>query len=1265
LEIGYFTFPFIGRFRLFWVTSTTFLSFPYSLSGAPSLMRLSILQIALALLLTSFMGNQVLAQQGRGCGTMEYLDAQMQSDPTLATRMAQEEFLLQQRIQNGLNSSNKTNIVYTIPVVVHVIWNNNDQNISDAQIQSQIDVLNEDFRRNNADKINTPSVFLPVAADAEINFCLASRDPNGAATTGITRTFTNAFSFNGQSSNTAIKTTAGGGRDPWPRASYLNIWVCNLGGGLLGYAQFPGGTASTDGVVINYSAFGRNGTAQSPYDLGRTGTHEVGHWLNLRHIWGDSNCGNDLVADTPTQQDKNYGCPSFPQFSCGNTGNANSEMFMNYMDYCNDNCLNTFTLGQKSRMQAVLATGGQRASLANSLGCLSPSATCQGQSTFSTTSGTVTDGSGAASYSNNLNCSFLIQPAGATSISLTFTAFSTEATNDVVRVYNGATTGAPLLGTYSGSNLPAVLNSTGGSMLITFTTNASVTSTGWSANYTSSLNTFCGNSTLTAAFGNFTDGSGTSNYKNNTNCAWLIQPPNAQKITLSFTSFATESGYDFVRVYRGTTTAAPLAATYSGSTLPTALTVNGNSMLVVFTSDTSINAAGWAAKYETVTCGFDSLTAQTDTITDGSGNSDYGNLSDCTWLIRPAGAHTITLNFLDFATELDYDTLFLYDGGNTNWPLLGAFTGTTLPPTLTSTNGRMFLRFKSDELVTAAGFRAVYTTNLVNQCSSSTTLSAPSGTFGDGSGAANYQNNVECRWLIAPVGATSITLNFSAFATENGYDSVYVYNGTTTTGTSLGKFTGTNLPSSVTSTTGAMLVIFRSDYAVSDQGFTASYTSNGVTTPYCTGTTTLTSTTGTVDDGSGSSDYYNNTNCSWLIQPTGANYVQLTFNSFATASGADAVRVYDGTSTAAPLLGTYSGTSLPSLITSTGNALFVAFITNTSGTAAGWDATYQGLNITYCSGTTNLTTTTGSLSDGSGTTANYPNNANCRWLIQVPGASNIQLTFATPFRVASGDFVEVYDGVNASGTNLGIFSGLNPPLAVTSSGNAMYVVFTTDASTTEAGWTANYTSTFPTPFCNGQTTVVTTTGTITDGSGAASYTNNTNCSWLIQPAGANKVNLNFTQFSLGAGDNVNVYDGATTAATNLGTFNGTSLPSALSSSGSSFLVTFASDASGVGAGFSANFTSQVTAVDPLTALRGLQVYPNPTNGVLHINGELPQATSLNATLYNLLGGKVLSQQLDAATRVDGELNLGSLPQGVYLLQISNGRETVQHRIIRQ
>ena len=299
----------------------------------------------------------------RTCGTMDKLQMEIAADPSREVSLRQLDKQTDEWIKNNQDYINSSKTLITIPVVVHVLYNTTAQNISDAQIFSQIAALNQDYRNLNADGANAPSVFQGLRADVEVEFCLATIDPNGATTTGITRTQTSSTSF--AMSGDPMKFSAQGGHDIWNRDKYLNFWVCNLSGGLLGYAQFPGGSASTDGVVILYTAFGTTGTAQAPYNKGRSATHETGHWLNLYHIWADDNGGcsqDDQVSDTPLQGDMNYGCPSFPQNTCGV-----DNMTMNYMDYTDDGCMYMFTTGQKARMVAAL--NGPRASLLTSTVC--------------------------------------------------------------------------------------------------------------------------------------------------------------------------------------------------------------------------------------------------------------------------------------------------------------------------------------------------------------------------------------------------------------------------------------------------------------------------------------------------------------------------------------------------------------------------------------------------------------------------------------------------------------------------------------------------------------------------------------------------------------------------------------------------------------------------------------------------------------------------------------------------------------------------------
>ncbi|MBI1315834.1 T9SS type A sorting domain-containing protein [bacterium] len=278
---------------------------------------------------------------------------------------------------NNLCANLKVELVYqpraviTIPTVVHVVYSTPTENISQAQIQSQIDALNEDFRRTNTNIATTPAAFRGGSDDVLIEFCLAEFDPQGNPSNGIVRKSTNQNSFN--IFNNGVKFDSQGGSNAWDPNRYLNLWVCDISGGILGYAQFPDeltSSPSTDGVVIDYQYFGRIGTATAPYNLGRTATHEVGHWLGLKHIWGDDNgsCnGSDGVQDTPNQDDETSGCPSFPVTNDACSPNYPGPMFYNYMDYSSDACLSMFTVGQAGIMDAVMFN--ERNALRTSNGC--------------------------------------------------------------------------------------------------------------------------------------------------------------------------------------------------------------------------------------------------------------------------------------------------------------------------------------------------------------------------------------------------------------------------------------------------------------------------------------------------------------------------------------------------------------------------------------------------------------------------------------------------------------------------------------------------------------------------------------------------------------------------------------------------------------------------------------------------------------------------------------------------------------------------------
>ena len=304
----------------------------------------------------------LVSAQKKECGTMEYLEYLKMQDLKLENLMLKNEQAMQNWIKTHPSSKSTKTTIITIPVVVHVVYNNSTENISTAQILSAIEIINKDYRRLNADTSATPSVFAALGADCGIEFCLATTDPNGNSTSGITRTATSQTSFSAGTytgviySDDGVKYTSQGGIDAWNTSQYLNIWVCDING-YNGYATFPGSPASSDGVVVDFTRFG-DFTAGSTSFMIRTASHEIGHWLNLNHTWGEnwlttSNCGDDFCNDTPTESAATYGCGTFPYnaFNACNSG-PNGEMYMNFMDYTD--CRNIFTQDQKTRMIAAI-----------------------------------------------------------------------------------------------------------------------------------------------------------------------------------------------------------------------------------------------------------------------------------------------------------------------------------------------------------------------------------------------------------------------------------------------------------------------------------------------------------------------------------------------------------------------------------------------------------------------------------------------------------------------------------------------------------------------------------------------------------------------------------------------------------------------------------------------------------------------------------------------------------------------------------------------
>jgi hypothetical protein len=298
------------------------------------------------------------------CSIDEYVQQQVNENTSLKTRLEEIDVFTRERINRstGVQRINGTPAIIKIPVVFHVLYHTPEQNIPLSTIELLIAALNRDFNKRNFDTTNTPLAFKPYAAAMDFEFKLATMDPYGAGTNGVIRKYT---PLNYWMSDDKMKFSSSYGDDAWDSKSYLNIWLCNMKD-VLGYSTFPGMDPSKDGIVLSFEdIFKARGTSHTRNDF-RTVVHEAGHWVNLYHIWGEGYCGDDKVDDTPKQSSYTPGCPSGVRISCSSA--APGDMYMNYMDFTDDACMNMFTMGQRQRARILFEPGGPRNSILSSKG---------------------------------------------------------------------------------------------------------------------------------------------------------------------------------------------------------------------------------------------------------------------------------------------------------------------------------------------------------------------------------------------------------------------------------------------------------------------------------------------------------------------------------------------------------------------------------------------------------------------------------------------------------------------------------------------------------------------------------------------------------------------------------------------------------------------------------------------------------------------------------------------------------------------------------
>uniref|UniRef100_A0AAX7U3F9 Cubilin n=1 Tax=Astatotilapia calliptera TaxID=8154 RepID=A0AAX7U3F9_ASTCA len=786
-------------------------------------------------------------------------------------------------------------------------------------------------------------------------------------------------------------------------------------------------------------------------------------------------------------------------------------------------------------------------------------------------------------YPHNKVCEWVInQPEGYV-VTLDFLSFDVEGGScryDYVEVRDGATSSSPLLGTFCGAEIPPRLQSTQRSMYIKFTTDSSVSNHGFEAAYDSAIEG-CGD-TLTSPSGTITSPGHPSSYPHGANCTWYINVSPGNLIRLTFESFNLEyhanCNFDYLEVYdNGTVQTGNKIGRYCGRSVPPSITSTDNQLTLLFVSDSSLNTEGFSASYISINATTDC--GQTFTTPTGSFSSPnypqyYPNSRDCIFKIIVDVNMQIMLNFTDFELEglhpsCSFDFVEIRDGGFETSPLIGKFCANQRPPVLMSHSNRLWVRFKSDTSVTRPGFMAHWDGT---QTGCGGTLTTASGAFSSPNYPLPYHPNTECYWNIRTNQGNKLLLSFSDFHLESNancyYDYVAVHDGNSSSAPQLAKLCGSDLPSTINSSSNELYVKLRTDSSVNAGGFLASYTSQ------CNSILISGKHRGVIESLNFPNNYPDNSQCSWTIQASGGNTVNYTFTAFqleATSAACtfDYIKLYDGPNQEAPLIGTFCGYTPPPAGSTTSSALNIVFRTDSTVSTSGFQMMwYQN----GCGG--DLSGPSGSFSSP-GYPNRYPDNRECIWYITTSAGSSITITiheFDVEYHQdCNYDVLEVYGGPDLSAPQLAkLCSTTSTPMHVSSTGNLLTVRFKSDAYVSGRGFNASWTEVQG--GCGGPVTAP--SGEIHSPLYPNSYPNNVDCSWVISVDPNHRVFLNFTDLDIEYHSSCNfdyIHDGPTSSSPLLGRVCGSSVPP-FTSTQNTIYVRFRSDSSGNHRGFSARFS---------------------------------------------------------------------------------------------
>nr|XP_020470999.1 cubilin [Monopterus albus] len=789
-------------------------------------------------------------------------------------------------------------------------------------------------------------------------------------------------------------------------------------------------------------------------------------------------------------------------------------------------------------------------------------------------------------YPHNKVCEWVInQPEGYVVI-FNFLSFDIEGAScifDFVEIRDGSTSSSPLLGKFCGVAIPPRQQSTQRSMYIRFKTDSSISNYGFEAAYGSALEG-CGG-TLTTPSGIIRSPGHPNTYPHGANCTWYISVAPGNLIRLSFQSFNleyhTNCDFDYLEVYdNGTVQPGNKIGRYCGRSVPPSITSTDNLLTLLFVSNSDLATEGFSASYvsinATTDCG-QTFTSPTGTFSSPNYPDLYPNNRECIFKIIVEVNMQIMLNFTTFELEgypppCSFDFVEIRDGGYETSPLIGKFCGSQRPPVLVSHSNRLWVKFRSDTVITQHGFVAHWDGT---QTGCGGTLTTESGAFSSPNYPLPYHPNAECYWNIRTSHGNQLLLSFSDFHLESSsgcsYDYLAVYDGNSSHAPELAKLCGSQLPSTINSSTHQLYVKLRTDSVINAGGFLASYTTK------CDGMLISGRHRGIVESLNFPNNYPANTLCSWTIQGSSGNTINYTFTAFqleATSSSCtyDYVKLYNGPSEQAPLIGTFCGSTPPPASNTTSSALTMVFKTDSTVFMSGFQMMwYQN----GCGG--DHSGPSGSFSSP-GYPNRYPENRECIWYISTAAGSSVTLTiheFDVEFHQnCNYDVLEVYGGPDMTAPQLAkLCTTTSRPMQVSSTGNMLTVRFKSDAYVSGRGFNASWAEVQG--GCGGPVTAP--SGEIHSPLYPNNYPNNVDCSWVISVDSHHRVFFNFTDLDIEYHSNciwdyVAIYDGPTIHSPLLAHVCGTSLPPSITATQNTISVRFRSDSSRSHRGFSARFS---------------------------------------------------------------------------------------------